>query len=61
MKEWTDSHVRVPLDEMKNYKAKVESMSMVNFVNKSGKILDQAKKLSSLKVREFEDEGQDLD
>ena len=33
MKEWTDSHVRPPIDEMKKFKASVESMPMVSFVN----------------------------
>ena len=40
MKEWTDIHVRVPLDEMKSFKSKVESMPIVDFVTQTANILD---------------------
>ena len=33
MNEWIISHVRPPIDEMKKFKASVESMPMVSFVN----------------------------
>ena len=33
MNEWIVSHVRPPIDEMKKFKASVESMPMVSFVN----------------------------
>ena len=33
MKEWTDSHVIQSIDKMKKFKASVESIPMVSFVN----------------------------
>ena len=33
MKEWTDSHVIKSIDKMKKFKASVESIPMVSFVN----------------------------
>jgi hypothetical protein len=55
MKKWTDSHVRGPIDEMEKFKAKVENMPIVDFVNQKTKLLDQAKKLSSLDVEDYKD------
>ena len=40
MNEWIINHVRQPIDEMRKFKASVESMPMVSFVNKRNKILD---------------------
>ena len=55
MKEWTASHGRLPIDEMKKFKASVESMPMVSFVNQRSKILEQANKLSSIDIKKFID------
>ena len=40
---------------MQKLKTEIENMPMVDFVNQNTKLLDQAKKLSSLSVKEFED------
>ena len=55
MKEWIINHVRPAIDEMKKFKASVESMPMVSFVNKKNKTLEQASNLSSIIVEDFED------
>ena len=55
MKEWTDSHVIQSIDEMKKFKASVESMPMVSFVNQKNKTLEQASNLSSIIVEDFKD------
>ena len=33
IKEWTDNHLTLPIDEMKKFKASFESMPMISFVN----------------------------
>ena len=40
MTEWTDIHIRVPQNEMKSFKTKVESMPIVDFVTQTANILD---------------------
>ena len=55
MKKWTDSLVRRPINEMEKFKAKVENMPIVDFVNERTKLLNQANKLSSLHAEDFVD------
>ena len=55
MRKWTDSHVRKPIDEFTKFKFKVENMPIVDFVNETTKLLNQANKLSSLHAEDFVD------